>query len=215
MSWVRSRANRSIGRQPSDRRLARRESSARRAAFTLVEALLAMALAAVAASSILVAGYATLFELTGGMDRMLASGVARQVMNEIVGKPYCEPGTSAFATTLGTESGEADRSRFDDIDDYAKYACAPPADRWGVPLGQGDASGGSRPAAFQASSVCFSTWSVSVGVHYVAEGDWAVDLPAGQTSGYRAVDVVVSKTEQGIPRELARLRRVVAHVPNT
>ncbi len=193
---------------------ASRPQSLRRAGFTLAEALVAMAVGSLAASSMLVATYATMFQMTDSTDRMLAEAITRQLMNEIMGLPYREKGVTPYQTTLGPVA-EPNRIDYDDSDDYHGYTQSPILDRWNIQLGQGNDAGGTRDAPFRLSTRHFSNWRVTVSVNYVAENNWMTNLPPGNVSGYRAVEIVVTKTEGGVSRELARLRRVLAYVPSS
>ncbi len=193
-----------------------RKSAAARAAFTLVEALVAVTIAAVAASALLMGVHSSLQTTEAAMQQTIAAGVAQQLMDEVVGNLYCEPGTTGYAS-LGPSAWEAQgtaRERYNDVDDYHAQRVKPPKDRWGVLLGTDDGKGGQRHAAFRAPAGYFDNWQEEIDIYYVRESDPAVRLPSGQTSDCRAVEVrIVDVQPDGARRELATLRRVVAYVP--
>jgi type II secretory pathway pseudopilin PulG len=189
----------------------------RRPAFTLVEALVAVTIAAVAASALLMGIHSSLQTTDAAMQQTIAAGMAQQVIDEVVGNLYCQPGLTGYQTTLGPSSSEAQgtgRERFNDIDDYHAQRAKPPEDPWGVVLGKDNGKGGQRHVAFQAPTGYFDNWQQEIDVYYVRESDTSVRLPSGQTSDYRAVEVrIVDVQPDGARRELVKLRRVVAYVP--
>lgn len=190
------------------------------AAFTVVEALVAMALAGLVASSLLLTSYSGINRAMETYETFVAYGLAEQIMDEIVGQPYREKTQTPYQWPLGTESDDgqpaqpAARNHFDDLDDYHNYASSSPlTDRWGYPLTVGNGQGGKRDPAFQLPQSHWEGWSLQVAVAYVPEGSWDKDLTDGQTTDYRSVTVVVAKTVAGATRELARIRRVVGYIP--
>jgi type II secretory pathway pseudopilin PulG len=194
-----------------------RKSGRRRAAFTLVEALVAVTIAAVAASALLMGIHSSLQTTEAAMQQTIAAGMAQQLMDEVVGNLYCAPGTTGYDTSFSHSSWEGQgtgRERYNDIDDYHGERATPPKDPWGVVLGKDDGKGGQRHVAFQAPSGYFDKWQQEIDVYYVRETDPGVRLPSGQTSDYRAVEVrIVDIKPDGARRELVKLRRVVAYVP--
>jgi hypothetical protein len=184
-----------------------------RAGFTLAEALMALALAAMAGSSLLLASYASMYHTADALDSAMATGVAEQLLDEITGLPYKEKGMTAYGLVLGPDAGETTREYFDDLDDYNGYSVTGIKDRWGVSLGQSNGSGGVRDPAFHTSSSFFQ-WYATVSVAYVNEADVTQTLGPGLTSGLRAVEVVVKSSSAADGRELARLRRVVGYAPS-
>jgi type II secretory pathway pseudopilin PulG len=189
--------------------------------FTLAEALIAITLCAMASSSLLLAAFTSMRHATDTVDRMFALAICEQMLDEITGFPYKQKGVSAYQTPIGPGPGETvgpggDRTKFNDLDDFAGYTTSGPiADRWGKHLLQGDGAGGLRNPGFRASSTFFQAWTASVTVFYVSATDLTTRLPPGQTSGFREVEIVVTKTEDGVQRELARCRRVVAYVQSS
>ena len=182
------------------------------AAFTLIEATVSISIAAIAGSVLLLGITSSLQTTSEAMERTIADGMARQLMDEVVGCRYMEPGGDPYQSTLGPEAGETSRDDFDDIDDYNALRVQPPADQYGIALGAAD--GGVRHANFQAPEGFFDDWTEEVDVYYVDESDLTTRLTGGQTSDYRVVQVRIVKDDpNGGSRELANLRRVVVYVP--
>ena len=88
-------------------------------AFTLIEALIAsfvVAVATVGVSSML----AATSQQSGAMnDSSISQALARQLMEEIASKPIED---STGAISLGHETGETSRALYDQIDDYNGYS---------------------------------------------------------------------------------------------
>lgn len=204
-----------VFRQPA----ARRPRRSRRRAFTLVEAMVAIALTAVAGSVLLVGMSSALQSTDEDLRRTIALGMAEQLLDEILGCKYCAVASNPYETSLSRSSWEAQgtgRERYNDIDDFNGVRTMPPKDPWGVPLGRDDAEGGERHLAFIAVPKFVKYWQQEVDVYYVAENDPTQRLAPGATSNFRAVEVrIVDKSPTGGGRELARLRRVVAYVPSS
>jgi prepilin-type N-terminal cleavage/methylation domain-containing protein len=192
------------------------EKLARRG-FSLVEALVAVTILGLAGSAILLAASASAAATADAFERTVAGGIAKTMIDEMMGLPYKEKAAHAAEEwSLSIEPEEASdpprRSLFDDIDDYNGYESAPPVDPWLIPLGSGDGSGGWRPPLFRLPQQFFQDWSVMVSVKYLDESDLS-ELPAGTSSGIRAVEVQVGRGEGVARRTLARARRVVTHMP--
>jgi type II secretory pathway pseudopilin PulG len=188
----------------------------RRRAFTLVEALTSMTITAVAGSALLLGIAAAIDTTQAAEEQTIALGLAQQLMDELAGLPYCEPGTGPYQAVLGPESGESggDRSRYDDLDDFHGLVQQPPLDLWGVPLGADNGAGGTRHPAFAAPPGAFSAWRTEVEVYYVSNSDLATRLAQGVTSNHRAVQVRVLANPPGQgSRSIIELRRVFAYVP--
>ncbi|MEE8452850.1 MAG: type II secretion system protein [Thermoguttaceae bacterium] len=197
------------------------------AAFTLVEAMLAIAFTAMAGSVLLLGIGGSVQTTSDALHETVAQGMAQQLMDEVLGGRYAELGSDGYAVTLGPsaeETGGAGRELFDDIADYNLLRTRPPQDPWGIDLGKEDGQGSTRHVDFWAPAdragadvgriSFFAGWRQEVDVYYVAESDLTLRLPAGQWSDYRAVEVrIVQEVAGGSLRELAKLRRVVAYVP--
>ncbi len=190
----------------------------RRAAhgFTLIEALAAIALTAVAGSALLLGMTASLQNTDDALRRTVAIGMAQQLMDEAVGCRYMELGGSPYDAVPGpnaSESAAGTRLLFDDVDDFYGYRCQPPKDLYGIELGKDNGQGGERNPTFWCSPTFLQNWRQEVDVYYVSESDLTTRLPAGQTSDYRMVEVrVVANDPKSGPIVLANIRRVVAYV---
>jgi type II secretory pathway pseudopilin PulG len=187
----------------------------RRAGFTLVEAVVSTAIVTIAGSALLL-GIASAIETTDlVLEQTLAEGIAQQLMDEIAGCRYAEPGAGGQQVTLGTEAGETggqSREAFDDLDDYHGLNVSPPRDPWGIALGQDDGFGSNRPSAFRAKRG-FQNWRQRVEVYYADPSDFTQPLAAGQTSNYKVVLVSIHLDENNASRPLAQLMRVFSYVP--
>jgi type II secretory pathway pseudopilin PulG len=187
--------------------------------FTLVEALVSTSILAITGAAVLLGIANSIDSTDSNLELILAAGMGQQLMDEIAGQRYCEPGGDPYSPTLGPDAGEQagpGRSLFDDIDDYQGYACQPPTDRWGQTLGTDNGQGSQRPAAMQPASGYFRRWHQTVSVYYVSNADLTTPLAAGFTSNYRAVRVriLVDDLERG-PLVRADLTRVFAYVPSS
>jgi type II secretory pathway pseudopilin PulG len=186
-----------------------------RTAFTLIEAMVALSLTAMAGAAILLTVETSLDAADQTLEQTVAAGMADQLLDEIAGAMYCEPGADPQQYPLGPGSDESGRAQYDDIDDYHGYAAQPPEDSWGQPLGSEDDAGGLRPENFRAPAGGFDRWRQSVEVYYVDPNNLSVRLPAGQTSYYRAVEVTISvQMPEGEYRELTQRRRIFAYLPS-
>ena len=189
----------------------------KRGAFTLVEALVAVAVTAMAGSVLLLGLNGSVQSTHEAMRQTIAQGIADQLADEVVGCRYMAVGVTPYQITLGpsgSESATGTRELFNDVDDFHGFTAQPPEDPWGVPLGEDDGAGGERHPAFQLPEGYFDRWREEVKVYYVDGGDLTSPLPHGQTSDYRLVEVrVLYERPEGGTRELARVRRVVAYVP--
>ncbi len=184
--------------------------------FTLIEAMAAIALTAIAGSALLLGTSASIQNTDDAMRRTIAYGMAQQLMDEIVGSRYVELGGSAYDTVLrptATEAAANNRSLFDDIGDFNGYRSRPPMDSYGAALGTDDGQGGQRNRNFRSLTAFLADWRQEVDVSYVSETDLNVPLPPGQTSDYRAVEVrIVLDNPRSGPMELAKIRRIVTYV---
>lgn len=188
-----------------------------RAAFTLVEVLISISIAALAGSVLLLGTASSLRTTTETLEQTIAEGMAQQLIDEVVGGRYMEFACSPYDVYLapgGAEQVTGTRELFDDIDDYNGVRSLPPTDLWGIELGKDNGAAGERHPDFRAPPGFFDHWRQEVDVYYVAESNLTARLPVGQVSDYRAVEVriIYDDPDRG-ERELARLRRVVAYVP--
>ncbi len=193
------------------------------AGFSLVEALVALTITAVAGSALLLGIDTSLDTTNEALEQTIAIGMAQQLMDEVLGARYTadmdgdalpnyqsdfyDPDSVRFAITR-------DREFFEDIDDYNEYTNQPPQDMYGVDLGSDDGEGRLRHPNFRAPDERFSRWRRQIQVYYVSSTDLETPLAAGQTSDYRAVEVRVLYNDPARGwRELTRLQQVIAYVP--
>jgi type II secretory pathway pseudopilin PulG len=186
-----------------------------RGGFTLIEALAAIALTAIAGSVLLLGTSASIQTTNDAMQRTIAQGMAQQLMDEVVGCRYMDLGGNPYDNPPKPSAAEATGTRrlFDDIGDFNGYRCQPPTDSYGVAMGTDDGQGGQRNAAFQVSTGYLQNWRQEIDVTYVSDTNLTTSLPANQTSDYRAVEVrIVYNDPKAGPRVLAKIRRVVTYV---
>ena len=188
-----------------------------RPAFTLVEALVAIAFAAMAGSALLLSTTSAVQTTVTSQEQIVGLAVAQQLMDEILGNAYVNNAGSAYGSPIvpdrGVVSGVS-RQNFNNIGDFNGYTCQPPTDPWGIALGQDDGAGGKRNPNFQAPVGLMTNWQQQVSVYYVSATNLTAALPGGQTSDYRAVEVRVNCVyPNGSTRQLAMVRRVIAYVP--
>lgn len=83
--------------------------------FTLIEALLAAAILAMAVTGILMPFTAGAQNEQTDASRTLALSLAQEMMEEILARPFCDPDGD---TSPGPDANETSRASFDCIDDY-------------------------------------------------------------------------------------------------
>lgn len=185
-------------------------------AFTIIEAMAAIAIVAIAGSVLLLGTTTSIQNADDAMRRTIAQGMAQQLMDEVVGCRYMELNSIAYEVSLGpngSEGAAGTRAAFDDIDDFNGYRCQPPTDCYGIALGSDNGQGGTRNANFQCRNPFLLRWRQEVDVYYVQDSDLNTKLPTGQTSDYRVVEVRVVDNDPGRgPMTLARVRRVIPYV---
>ena len=191
---------------------------ARRAAFTLVEAMVSTSITVIAGSAVLLGVASSMKTSSDMLNQTIAAGMAQQLMDEIAGQIYCADLTNPYQYPLSPNAYELAgvcRERFNDIDDYNGYSSPSPKDRWGAVLGTDDGQGGTRNPLFSLPASTFANWQPSVSVYYVSPTNQSQALPVGQTSAYRAAEVRIyfNHPTQG-QRLLASVRRVFSYVPN-
>jgi len=194
-----------------------RRKQQRRAAFTLVEALVAITLAAMAGSAVMLGVTSNIQSTDYAIEETIARGMAEQVIDEVLNKHWVIPGGDPYQYPMSAsawEQGGNGRERYNDTDDYHGFVARPPEDLWGIRLGSDDGEGGLRHYNFQAASTLLADWRQEIHVYYVNESDPSQNLSGSQTSNMRAVEVTISKIEpNGSVRELAKIRRVFAYFP--
>ena len=90
-----------------------------RRAFTLIEALLAAVILAMAIMAITMPFTVGAQNEQEDARRSLAVSLAQEMMEEILSKPFEDPDGHTY--TCGPDPGEPWRSKFDNIDDYDGY----------------------------------------------------------------------------------------------
>lgn len=195
-----------------------RPSTLRRSAFSLIEAMIAISIMAIAGGAIMLALTSATQTTQMSAESTIAMGIADRLIDEVVGKRYAAAGAGPYQTTLTANSWELagqGRERFDDTDDYHGFIAQPVEGVGGLELGQGDENGTLRPENFRLPSGYFSSWREEIEVYYVGATDQSIRLPTGSTSDFRAVEVrIVRVNPDGSDTELANLRRVYAYVPS-
>lgn len=205
----------------NDRSSARSLSGKRRSGgFTLVEAMVAITLIALAGSALLLATQTSMDSSDNAFEQNLARGIANQTVDEVLGLRYGAAGASPYQYPMqagGHEiSSPQKRILFDDTDDFNNYSSRPLRDPWAIKLGQGDGAGGSRHRNFQLRDNYFDDWEVGVRVFYANPNDLSKNLTGSNTSGFRALEVAVGKyADDGSLRQLASVRRIYAYIPPT
>ena len=188
-----------------------------RKGFSLVEAMVALAITAMAGSVLLLATEGVLKTTNDAVAQTIAQGMAAQLIDEVLGARYHAATGNPYETSLTAstfEKGGLGRERYDDTDDFNSYFASPPKDPYGMELGKGDDVGGTRHPNFQSPGHDFSAWRQRVEVYYVNPDDPTERLPNSQPSDFRAVEVTIERVEPtGGIRPLAKLRRVFCYVP--
>jgi len=197
--------------------LGRGAAPSRRAAFSLAEALAALLVTAGAGAAILFSINSNLELTERTQRRVIAQGMARQLMDEVLGTRYMAPGASAYQTVFMPSAWEAEtgtRERFDDTDDYDGWSTRPPVDEYNVLLGTENGAGGQRDEAFWAAVDYLEPWQQEISVSYANRANLGQSLSGSQTSDFRAIEVrILYNDPQRGPIELAKIRRIISYVP--
>jgi prepilin-type N-terminal cleavage/methylation domain-containing protein len=184
--------------------------------FSLLEALVAITIMAIAGSAILWGVTSAVQATDDNLQQALAVGMAQQLMDEIIGARYHAVGSDAYEYPLSASSWEKNgqgRERYNDIDDYNGLRYEPPIEHHGTEIGMGDGTGDLRHPAFRVGHDYFNNWRQEIDVYYVDPDDFTRRLPPWSTSDYRAVEVrIVREVTGSDPRILAQLRQVVCYV---
>ena len=191
-------------------------SSNNRRGFSLIEAMVALSITAMAGSVLLLATEGVLKTTNDAVDQTIAQGMASQLIDEVLGARYCAA-TDPYETSLSRSAYEGagtGRERYNDTDDWNDYTAAPPQDLYGRTLGQGDSNGYLRHPSLAATTTEFQNWRQTVDVYYVNPADPTERRADNNPSDYRAVEVTIERTEpNGSLRPLAKMRRVYCYVP--
>jgi len=185
-------------------------------AFTLIETLIAISLLAIVVGAVTLSLISSLQATQENEDLAIAEGLAEDLLNEILNRRYCELDASPYDLYLRPGPAEkitGTREMFDDIDDYNGWVEEPPQDRWGIPLGRENGSGGQRPPVAFAPSL--NGFRREVTVSYVAPQNLSQPLPFGTATAFRRIEIIVSRRyPNNIVRQLVKLTRVIGHVPS-
>ncbi|MBW3540247.1 MAG: hypothetical protein KY476_08250 [Planctomycetes bacterium] len=179
---------------PSRRRAA--QLTARRRAFSMVESLLAVAVAAIAGAALLNSLAAGVRTASDAAASLVARGLAQQMMEEIAGV--------RFPDAQSSRRTGSHRASFESIDDYGGWSAQPPVDRQGIPLG----------LLSRASRELLGRLRRSVVVERVepsGTNGWSV---VTRHTDYRRVTVTVTLAmDRAGERTLAFLTRIFSYVP--
>lgn len=174
--------------------------------FTLVEAIVSVAIAAFAASSLMLGLTGSIDATEQAVEQTIAQGIADQMVDEIMG---CRFSTSGDVEKLvASDYSDDDRSYLESITDYVGITTSTPLNLWGEKLGTGGRP--ERDENLVASVDEYSDWSTEVNVYYVEEADPTSVASAADDSDMLAVEVRVYDKSR---RLLANSRRIVSHIP--
>ncbi len=194
-----------------------RPLAGRRSAFSLMEALLAISILAVAGGAIMLALTSSVQTTQVSVETSIAMGIAEQLIDEVMGQRYAAVGAGPYEYPLGASLWELNgegRARYDDSDDYNGFVAQPVENIQGQELGQGESGGFLRHPNFRLPLGYFAAWREEIEVYYVDATDHSLRLDPGVASDYRAVEVrILRDNPDGTRRDLANLRRVYAYVP--
>lgn len=181
-----------------------------RSAFSLVEALVAVAVTAIAGAALLTSVTAAVISSAVVAHRAVARGLAEQLMDEIAAVRF--PGAS------NTQPAGSTRAGFDDIDDYSGLVESPPRTRDGQIVGtEGGEMAGlpvSRVAMLQPDLALISRFTRETAVERVrpaANGNW--EAVAEHTDFRRVTVRVLHSDARGNRGTAAEITRIFAHVP--
>jgi len=178
----------------------------------------AVTIATMVGVAILTSVNVSLQNTTAALDQTIGMGMAQQLMDEIAGQGYARIPASPYDSPLAPNTSELlgpGRSQFTNLADYNNDSELPPLDPWGIPLGNDDGQGGTRNPTMQIGTY-FANWQRTATVYYVSAANLSTQLPAGQTSNYRAVEVHVSVQDKaGVLHPVASLRQVFSYVPSS
>lgn len=203
------------GRRPVGNVAARRVA---RSGFTMAEAVIALSVTALAGAALLASISSSALGLQDTLERTIAHGMAQQLLDDVAGMRYMAAGDNPRTTSMSHNSWEAAGpgwSRYNDIDDFHQVRVASATDRFGVALGTGDGSGGTRHESFRVPAGYFSAWRQEVDVRYVSDADVSTVLTGNNTSWRRQIQVrIYVNRPNGTRVLLAQAQRVVAYVPS-
>jgi len=197
-----------------------------RRGFSLVEALVALSITALAGVVLLLSVESSLQTTNDAVERTIADGAAQRLLDEILTRRFYElneSGGGALPTgplgglvpTLGATTSELlgnGFELFDDVDDFAGHEAQPLQGNYGEVLGTGDDAGNQRLTNFRLRGSFFDRWRQRVDVYYVDANNHTIRSTA--VTPYRAVEVFVERVEtDGTIYPLAQRKRIVAFIP--
>lgn len=182
--------------------------------FTLVEAMVALSITAMASAMLLLSTEGMLKATNDAVDQTIAEGMAAQLIDEVLGSRYCASDPYETSMTASAyETAGTGRERYNDTDDFNGYTSMPPKDRWGGTLGKGG-EGTQRHPSLKMPGNDFAKWKQKIEVYYVSATNPGTRVANSQPTDYRAVEVTIARTESnGALRPLAKMRRVFCYVP--
>jgi hypothetical protein len=186
-----------------------------RRGFSLVEALVALTITTLAGSVLLLAIESCLTSTSDAVDRMIADGLATQLLDEISVRRFMSSGDTPLSISgpNATESAGKGRERFNDMDDYKNFTAKPVQGIWGERLGTGNDNGDSRNPNFCIPASQFANWRQKVDIYFVSPTNHSQRLTSG-SSYFRAVEVTIEYVKpNGGVIPLAKRRRVYAYLP--
>lgn len=89
--------------------------------FTLVEAMMAVAVLGIAAASVLLPFISGASLRAEGVNRTLAARLASDLMEQILRLPFHDPNGVIYDYSPGPDTGETEPASFDNVDDYDGY----------------------------------------------------------------------------------------------
>jgi len=96
-----------------------RRTGGRQSAFTLIELLITIVLVGIVLLALVMSFHESLKSLERQNDLRSANLLSEELMNEIRSKEFVDP---VAPNSFGRETGETNRSLFDDVDDYNGFA---------------------------------------------------------------------------------------------
>lgn len=194
-----------------------RENRSKRPAFSIVEAMVAIAITALAVAALATVATSSLLTTNDAVANTIADGIAQQMLDEVMAEKYAVDSASAYSLAFGansTEQAGAGRSLYDDTDDFYNLSKSPPQGIYGEELGRGNDVGGSRDPAFAIPSGYFGKWRQRIRVYFVSPNDLTTEI-TGYGTSYRCCEVFVEQLRSdGSWVTLANRRRVISYVPS-
>jgi prepilin-type N-terminal cleavage/methylation domain-containing protein len=197
-----------------------------RRGFSLIEALIALSITALAGSVLLLSVDSSLQSTSDAVERTIADGVAQRLLDEILTRRFVDLdetsgssgngalGLSWLKDVLGATTSEIlgdGFELFDDVDDFAGHIAKPLKGSYGEVLGTGDDTGNPRLDNFRLRSSFFNDWRQRVDVYYVSATDHTVR--SNTVTAYRAIEVFVERVgDDGTVFPLAHRKRIVTYV---